>query len=160
MSIIATALVDTGSKMDEVIFEEFKGTGNSELNLERRAAEKDFPSYQYPKSVRVAKIFSQQKRSCSVCGFYGTLDSMEDLQAIEFLVDRIKLPQQTKNSSVNEEALNRFFNQMVPDLRVPLSYHTQVRHEVKPRDFQSPIEYAFNMVFCFASNPDNNANRA
>ena len=73
LSIIATALVDTGSKMDEVIFEEFKGTGNSELNLERRAAEKRiFPAINIRNLVRVAKIFSQQKRSCSVCGFYGS----------------------------------------------------------------------------------------
>ena len=51
LSIIATALVDTGSKMDEVIFEEFKGTGNSELNLERRAAEKRiFPAINIRKS--------------------------------------------------------------------------------------------------------------
>ena len=40
MSIIATALIDTGSRMDEVIFEEFKGTGNSEINLDRKIAEK------------------------------------------------------------------------------------------------------------------------
>ena len=73
MSIIATALVDTGSKMDEVIFEEFKGTGNSELNLERRAAEKEFSRLSISESLaRVAKTCSQRKKNYSVCGSYGS----------------------------------------------------------------------------------------
>ena len=50
LTIIATALIDTGSRMDEVIFEEFKGTGNSELVLDRKVAVKSFSSYRYIKS--------------------------------------------------------------------------------------------------------------
>jgi transcription termination factor Rho len=92
LSIIATALVDTGSKMDEVIFEEFKGTGNSELNLERRAAEKRiFPAINIRKSgTRREDLLTTEEELQRMWILRKLLDSMEDLQAIEFLVDRIK----------------------------------------------------------------------
>ena len=91
LSIIATALVDTGSKMDEVIFEEFKGTGNSELNLERRAAEKRiFPAINIRKSgTRREDLLTTEEELQRMWILRKLLDSMEDLQAIEFLVDRI-----------------------------------------------------------------------
>ena len=92
LSIIATALVDTGSKMDEVIFEEFKGTGNSELNLERRAAEKRiFPAINIRKSgTRREDLLTTEEELQRMWILRKLLDSMKDLQAIEFLVDRIK----------------------------------------------------------------------
>ena len=92
LSIIATALVDTGSKMDEVIFEEFKGTGNSELNLERRAAEKRiFPAINIRRSgTRREDLLTTEDELQRMWILRKLLDSMEDLQAIEFLVDRIK----------------------------------------------------------------------
>ena len=92
LSIIATALVDTGSKMDEVIFEEFKGTGNSELNLERRAAEKRiFPAINIRKSgTRREDLLTTEEELQRMWILRKLLDSMEDLQAIEFLVDRIR----------------------------------------------------------------------
>src|SRR5210317_289108 len=92
LTIIATALVDTGSKMDEVIFEEFKGTGNSELNLERRAAEKRiFPAINIRKSgTRREDLLTTEEELQRMWILRKLLDSMEDLQAIEFLVDRIK----------------------------------------------------------------------
>ncbi|MEL0224756.1 MAG: transcription termination factor Rho, partial [Gammaproteobacteria bacterium] len=92
LSIIATALVDTGSKMDEVIFEEFKGTGNSELNLERRAAEKRiFPAINIRKSgTRREDLLTTEEELQRMWILRKLLDSMEDLQAIEFLVDRMK----------------------------------------------------------------------
>ena len=92
LSIIATALVDTGSKMDEVIFEEFKGTGNSELNLERRAAEKRiFPAINIRKSgTRREDLLTTEEELQRMWILRKLLDSMEDLQAIEFLVDSIK----------------------------------------------------------------------
>jgi transcription termination factor Rho len=104
LSIIATALVDTGSKMDEVIFEEFKGTGNSELNLERRAAEKRvFPAINIRKSgTRREDLLTTEEELQRMWILRKLLDSMEDLQAIEFLVDRIK------TSTTNEE----FFQSM------------------------------------------------
>ena len=92
LTIIATALVYTGSKMDEVIFEEFKGTGNSELNLERRAAEKRiFPAINIRKSgTRREDLLTTEEELQRMWILRKLLDSMEDLQAIEFLVDRIK----------------------------------------------------------------------
>ena len=104
LSIIATALVDTGSKMDEVIFEEFKGTGNSELNLERRAAEKRiFPAINIRKSgTRREDLLTTEEELQRMWILRKLLDSMEDLQAIEFLVDRIK------TTKTNEE----FFQSM------------------------------------------------
>ena len=104
MSIIATALVDTGSKMDEVIFEEFKGTGNSELNLERRAAEKRiFPAINIRKSgTRREDLLTTEEELQRMWILRKLLDSMEDLQAIEFLVDRMK------TTTTNEE----FFQSM------------------------------------------------
>lgn len=104
LTIIATALVDTGSKMDEVIFEEFKGTGNSELNLERRAAEKRiFPAINIRKSgTRREDLLTTEEELQRMWILRKLLDSMEDLQAIEFLVDRIK------TSKTNDE----FFQSM------------------------------------------------
>ena len=92
LSIIATALVDTGSKMDEVIFEEFKGTGNSELNLERRAAEKRiFPAINIRKSgTRREDLLTTEEELQRMWILRKLLDSMEDLQAIEFLVTTLK----------------------------------------------------------------------
>jgi len=104
LTIIATALVDTGSKMDEVIFEEFKGTGNSELNLERRAAEKRiFPAINIRKSgTRREDLLTTEDELQRMWILRKLLDSMEDLQAIEFLVDRMK------TTTTNEE----FFQSM------------------------------------------------
>ena len=104
LSIIATALVDTGSKMDEVIFEEFKGTGNSELNLERRAAEKRiFPAINIRKSgTRREDLLTTEEELQRMWILRKLLDAMEDLQAIEFLVDRMK------TTTTNEE----FFQSM------------------------------------------------
>ena len=104
LSIIATALVDTGSKMNEVIFEEFKGTGNSELNLERRAAEKRiFPAINIRKSgTRREDLLTTEEELQRMWILRKLLDSMEDLQAIEFLVDRMK------TTTTNEE----FFQSM------------------------------------------------
>ena len=78
LTIIATALIDTGSRMDEVIFEEFKGTGNMELHLDRKMVEKRiFPAIDLNKSELVKKSFFYQKKLLTVCGslenFYNHL---------------------------------------------------------------------------------------
>jgi len=92
LTIIATALVDTGSKMDEVIYEEFKGTGNQELHLDRKAAEKRI----YP-AINIRK--SGTRREDQMMGeaelqrlwiLRKIIAEMEDLQAIEFMIDRLK----------------------------------------------------------------------
>lgn len=92
LTIIATALVDTGSKMDEVIFEEFKGTGNSEVHLDRRAAEKRvFPALNIRKSgTRREDLLTNEEELQRMWILRKLLDPMDDTQAIEFLVDKMK----------------------------------------------------------------------
>lgn len=92
LTIIATALVDTGSKMDEVIYEEFKGTGNMEVHLDRRIAEKRiFPAINVRRSGtrredRLIKADQLQR----LWILRKLLADMEDVQAIEFLLDKLK----------------------------------------------------------------------
>ncbi len=92
LTIIATALVDTGSKMDEVIYEEFKGTGNMEVHLDRRIAEKRiFPAINIRRSGtrredRLVKPDALQR----LWILRKLLADMEDVQAIEFLLDKLK----------------------------------------------------------------------
>jgi transcription termination factor Rho len=104
LTIIATALVDTGSKMDEVIYEEFKGTGNQELHLDRKAAEKRiYPAINIRKSgTRREDYMMPDAELQRLWILRRILAEMEDLSAIEFMIDRLK---QTKT---NEE----FFHTM------------------------------------------------
>lgn len=92
LTIIATALVDTGSKMDEVIFEEFKGTGNSELHLDRKAAEKRvFPAMNIRRSgTRREELLTHEDELQRMWILRKLLDSMEDTAAIEFVIDKLK----------------------------------------------------------------------
>ncbi|MAZ87245.1 MAG: transcription termination factor Rho [Cellvibrionaceae bacterium] len=92
LSIVATALVDTGSKMDEVIFEEFKGTGNQELHLDRKVAEKRiYPAINVRKSgTRREDLLMREDELQRVWILRKLLHDMEDTSATEFLVDRLK----------------------------------------------------------------------
>ena len=92
LTIIATALVDTGSKMDEVIYEEFKGTGNMELHLDRRIAEKRvFPAINIRRSgTRREELLTSDEELHRMWILRKLLHSMEDIDAIEFLVDKLK----------------------------------------------------------------------
>ncbi|WP_257266321.1 transcription termination factor Rho [Endozoicomonas sp. ONNA2] len=92
LTILATALVDTGSKMDEVIFEEFKGTGNMELHLDRRAAEKRvFPAIGINKSgTRREDLLTTEEELQRMWILRKILHPMDEIQAIEFLLDRMK----------------------------------------------------------------------
>ena len=92
LTIIATALVDTGSKMDEVIFEEFKGTGNSEVNLDRRVAEKRiYPAFNIRRSgTRREELLTTEDELQRMWILRKLLDSMEDSAAIEFVLDKLK----------------------------------------------------------------------
>ncbi len=98
LTIIATALIDTGSRMDEVIFEEFKGTGNSEIVLERKIADKRvFPAIDILKSgTRKEELLMQQKDLQKVYILRRILNPMGAQDAIEFLLDKLK---QTKNNA-------------------------------------------------------------
>ncbi|MGI9279491.1 MAG: transcription termination factor Rho [Endozoicomonas sp.] len=99
LTIIATALVDTGSKMDEVIFEEFKGTGNMELNLDRRIAEKRvFPAINFNRSgTRREDYLTTEEELQRMWILRKILHPMDEISAIEFLLDRMK------HTKTNEE---------------------------------------------------------
>ncbi len=104
LSIIATCLIDTGSKMDEVIYEEFKGTGNMELHLERKIAEKRvYPAINIRRSgTRREDLLMSEEELQKVWILRKILHEMDDLAAIEFLLDRMK------KSKTNDE----FFQSM------------------------------------------------
>jgi len=92
LSIIATALIDTGSKMDEVIYEEFKGTGNMELHLDRKIAEKrTYPAINIRRSgTRREELLTGEDELQRMWILRKLLHGMEDLPAIEFLLDKLK----------------------------------------------------------------------
>lgn len=92
LSIIATALVDTGSKMDEVIYEEFKGTGNLELHLDRKIAEKRiYPAINVRRSgTRREDLLMKEDELQRAWILRRLLNDMEDVAATEFLVDKLK----------------------------------------------------------------------
>ena len=92
LTILATSLVDTGSKMDEVIYEEFKGTGNQELHLERRIAEKRvFPAINIRRSgTRREELIVGETELQNVWILRKLLHDMDDLVAIEWLINKLK----------------------------------------------------------------------
>ena len=92
LTIIATALTETGSKMDEVIFEEFKGTGNSEVHLDRKISERRvFPAINIRKSsTRREELLTRDDELQRMWILRKLLDPMEDGQATEFLLDKLK----------------------------------------------------------------------
>ena len=98
LTIIATALIDTGSRMDEVIYEEFKGTGNMELHLDRMIAEKRiYPAIRINRSgTRREEFLIADKELQKIWILRKLLHPMEDLAAMEFLLERLKA---TKNNA-------------------------------------------------------------
>ncbi|KGM53101.1 transcription termination factor Rho [Lysobacter arseniciresistens ZS79] len=99
LTIIATALVDTGSKMDEVIYEEFKGTGNSEVHLNRRIAEKRvYPAIDINRSgTRREDLLIEPELLQKIWILRKLLHGMDEIGAMEFLLDKMK------NSKSNDE---------------------------------------------------------
>jgi transcription termination factor Rho len=97
LTIIATALIDTGSRMDEVIYEEFKGTGNMEVHLARRLAEKRvYPAINInPSGTRREELLIKPDVLQKIWILRKLLHDMDELQAMEFLLDKIR---QTKNN--------------------------------------------------------------
>ncbi len=98
LTIIATALIDTGSRMDDVIYEEFKGTGNMEVHLDRRAAEKRvYPAINVNRSgTRREELLIAPDLLQKVWVLRKMMYSMDELEATEFLVDKLKA---TKNNA-------------------------------------------------------------
>jgi transcription termination factor Rho len=106
LTILATALVDTGSKMDDVIFEEFKGTGNSEIHLDRRISEKrTFPSININRSgTRKEELITEPSELSKMWILRKLLHPMDELAAIEFLLDKMK---DTKTNADFFDAMKR-----------------------------------------------------
>ena len=105
LTIIATALIDTGSRMDEVIFEEFKGTGNSELILDRKVADKRvFPAIDITRSgTRKEDLLVDPETLKKMYVLRRILNPMGTVDAIEFLLDKLK---QTKNNDEFFDSMN------------------------------------------------------
>lgn len=106
LTILATALVDTGSKMDEVIFEEFKGTGNMEAHLDRKLAERRvYPALNIRRSgTRREDLIASEDEMQRMWILRKLLNPMEDVAATEFLIDRLK---DTKTNLEFFEAMKR-----------------------------------------------------
>ena len=106
LTILATALVDTGSKMDEVIYEEFKGTGNMEIHLDRRISEKRvFPAININRSgTRKEELLTVPEELQKMWVLRKVLHPMDELAAVEFLLNKM---QDTKTNSQFFEAMKR-----------------------------------------------------
>jgi transcription termination factor Rho len=104
LTILATALVETGSKMDEVIYEEFKGTGNMEVHLERKIAERRiFPAINILRSgTRREDLLTEETELQRMVALRKVVSDMEEVAATEFLISKLK------NTKTNEE----FFSSM------------------------------------------------
>jgi transcription termination factor Rho len=106
LTILATALVDTGSKMDEVIYEEFKGTGNMEIHLDRRIAERRvFPAININRSgTRKEELLTEPDELQKLWVLRKVLHPMDELAAVEFLLNKL---QDTKTNAQFFEAMTR-----------------------------------------------------
>jgi len=105
LTIISTALIETGSRMDEVIFEEFKGTGNLEINLDRRISDRRlFPSINIKKSgTRKEELLLKDDELQKIWVLRKVINPMDDIEIIELLIDKMK-------KSKNNEAFLRSMN--------------------------------------------------
>ena len=105
MTIIATALIDTGSRMDEVIFEEFKGTGNSEIVMDRKVSDKRiFPALDVTKSgTRKEELLVEPDILRKMYVLRRILNPMGTVDAMEFLMDKLR---QTKTNSEFFDSMN------------------------------------------------------
>jgi transcription termination factor Rho len=106
LTIIATALIDTGSRMDEVIFEEFKGTGNSEIVLDRKLADKrTFPAIDIAKSgTRKEELLVEKGTLSKMWVLRRILNPMGTADAVEFILDKLK---HTKNNADFFQSMNQ-----------------------------------------------------
>src|SRR5690606_40279195 len=97
-TVIGTAVVETGSRMGEVIYEEFKGTGNSEVHLERRLAEKRiYPAINLNKSgTRREELLIKPELLQKIWVLRKFIHDMDDVEAMEFILDKIRA---TKNNA-------------------------------------------------------------
>jgi transcription termination factor Rho len=106
LTILATALIDTGSKMDDVIYEEFKGTGNLEIHLDRRISEKRvYPAININRSgTRKEELLTEPDELQKIWVLRKVLHPMDELAALEFLLGKM---QDTKTNAAFFEAMKR-----------------------------------------------------
>ena len=106
LTILANALIDTGSKMDEVIYEEFKGTGNMEIHLDRRIAEKRvYPSIVISRSsTRREELLTDPAELQKIWLLRKLLHPMDDIEAVEFMLDKLRA---TKSNAEFYKSMNR-----------------------------------------------------
>jgi Transcription termination factor len=106
LTIIATALIDTGARMDDVIYEEFKGTGNMEIHLDRRIGEKRiFPAININRSgTRREELLIKPDELQKIWILRKLMHPMEEIQAMEFLLERLKA---TKNNAEFFDSMKR-----------------------------------------------------
>jgi transcription termination factor Rho len=105
LTIVATALIDTGSRMDEVIFEEFKGTGNMEINLDRKLSDRRlFPAINIKKSgTRKEELLLTEEELGKMWVLRRVINPMDDAEVIELLIDRMR---KTKNNEAFMKSMN------------------------------------------------------
>ena len=105
LTIIASALIETGSRMDEVIFEEFKGTGNSEIVLDRRMADRRlYPAINIKKSgTRREDLLLDKDEAARIWILRNAINGLEDLEMTEFLIDKMR---KTKNNEAFLRSMN------------------------------------------------------
>ena len=105
LTIIASALIETGSRMDEVIFEEFKGTGNSEIVLDRRMADRRlYPAINIKKSgTRREDLLLEKDEAARIWILRNAINGLEDLEMTEFLIDKMR---KTKNNEAFLRSMN------------------------------------------------------
>lgn len=105
MTIISTALIETGSRMDEVIFEEFKGTGNMEINLDRKLADRRlFPAINIKKSsTRKEELLLSDEELQKIWVLRKVINPMDDAEIMELLLDRMR---KTKNNEAFLRSMN------------------------------------------------------
>jgi transcription termination factor Rho len=106
LTIIATALIETGSRMDDLIYEEFKGTGNMEVHLERRLAERRvYPAINLNKSgTRREELLIKPELLQKIWVLRKLISDMDEIEAMNFIVDKLK---STKNNAEFFELMRR-----------------------------------------------------
>jgi len=105
LTIVATALIETGSRMDEVIFEEFKGTGNMEINLDRRLSDRRiYPAINIKKSgTRREDLLLTEEELRKMWVLRKVVNPMDDVEVLELLLDRMK---KSKNNADFLQSMN------------------------------------------------------
>ena len=105
LTVIATALIETGSRMDDVIFEEFKGTGNMELHLDRRLSDrKIYPAINITKSgTRKEELLLEPEEKERIWHLRKRLNKMNDMDAMQFLINKVN------GTKTNKEFLDHVF---------------------------------------------------